>query len=247
VLAGWTDYAFPESIYAATQAGVPPVWPVLEQKQSNGSWKTLGEIGLPAGLTRVMTRDITGWIDPAGGPVRIRTNLQIYWDQIFVAPVADGNGGAMRELPAARASLEHRGFAQEYRPNGKLPIAYDYDRLEPVLVTRWRGKLTRTGDVTELLTADDDRHVVCGPGDEVTAEFDASSLPPLPAGWKRSFVLRSWGYCKDAAPTTLTGGSVGPLPYRGMPQFPYDPAKQPPPTSLLEYERVWNTRPAGRR
>ena len=24
VLAGWTDYAFPQSIYAATQAGVPP-------------------------------------------------------------------------------------------------------------------------------------------------------------------------------------------------------------------------------
>jgi hypothetical protein len=247
VLAGWTDYAFPESIYAATQAGVPTVWPVLEQMQSNGSWKTLGELGLPAGLTRVMTRDITGWIDPAGGPVRIRTNLQIYWDQIFIAPIADGNGNAVRELPVERASLEHRGFAQEYRPNGKLPIAYDYDRLEPVLVTRWRGKLTRTGDVTELLATDDDRHVVCGPGDEVTAEFDASSLPPLPAGWKRSFVLRSWGYCKDTAPTTLTGGSVGPLPYRGMPQFPYDPAKTPPPAALAEYDRVWNTRPAGRR
>lgn len=247
VLAGWTDYAFPESIYAATQAGVPPVWPVLEQKQSNGAWKTLGEIGLPAGLTRVMTRDITGWIDPAGGPVRIRTNLQIYWDQIFVAPVAGGNGNTVRELPVGRATLEHRGFAQEYRPNGKLPIAYDYDRLEPVLVTRWRGKLTRTGDVTELLATDDDRHVVCGPGDEVTAEFDATSLPPLRAGWGRSFVLRSWGYCKDTAPTTLTGGSVGPLPYRAMPQFPYDPAKQPPPASLLEYDRVWNTRPAGRR
>ena len=25
VLAGWTDYPYPESIYAATQAGVPPV------------------------------------------------------------------------------------------------------------------------------------------------------------------------------------------------------------------------------
>ena len=80
----------------------------------------------------------------------------------------------MRELPVSRASLEHRGFTQEYRPDGKLPIAYDYDRLEPVAVTRWSGKLTRTGDVTELLTTDDDRHVVCGPGDEVTAEFDAT-------------------------------------------------------------------------
>jgi hypothetical protein len=116
-----------------------------------------------------------------------------------------------------------------------------------VAVTKWRGRLTRTGDVTELLATDDDRHVICGPGDEVTAEFDASSLPPLPRGWKRSFVLRSWGYCKDAAPTTVTGGSVGPLPHRAMPRFPYDPAKEPLPAALTDYDRIWNTRPAGGR
>ncbi len=246
VLAGWTDYAFPESIYAATQAGIPPIWPVLEQKQSDGTWKSLGEIGLPAGLTRVMTKEITGLIDPAGGPVRIRTNLQIYWDQIFLAPVANVEK-SVRELPVSRATLAYRGFTQEYTPGGKLPIAYDYDRLEPVSVTRWRGKVTKTGDVTELLAADDDRHVVCGPGDEVTAEFDAVSLPPLREGWQRSFVLRTWGYCKDTAPTTLTGGSVGPLPYRAMPQFPYNPMKNPPPAHVIEYDRAWNTRTAGRR
>jgi tetratricopeptide (TPR) repeat protein len=247
VLAGWTDYAFPESIFAATQAGVPTVWPVLEQKQPDGTWKTLGEIGIPAGLTRVMTKEVTGWIDPAGGPVRIRTNLRIYWDQVFVAPTADGLGNSVRELPVSRGSLEHRGFSQEYRPGGKLPIAYDYDRLEPVLVTRWRGKLTRTGDVTELLKETDDRHVLCGPGDEVTAEFDAASLPPVREGWQRSFVLRTWGYVKDTAPTTLTAGQVGPLPHRAMPGFPYDPAKNPPPAHVTEYDRLWNTRPPGRR
>jgi hypothetical protein len=101
--------------------------------------------------------------------------------------------------------------------------------------------------VTELLTNDDDRHVVGGPGDEVTAEFDASGLPELQSGWKRSYVLRNWGYCKDTAPTTLTGGSVGPLPYRAMPRYPYDPVKQPPPPALVEYDRVWNTRTAGQR
>jgi hypothetical protein len=247
VLAGWTDYAFPESIYAATQAGVPPVWPVLEQRQADGSWKVLGEIGLPAGLTRVMTREITGWVDPAGGPVRVRTNLQIYWDQVFVAPAAADVETSVRELAVTRASLEHRGFMQEYRPGGKLPVAYDHDRLEPVAATRWRGRLTRTGDVTELLAAVDDRHVVGGPGDEVTAEFDSTALPPLPPGRKRSFVLRSWGYCKDAAPTTLTGGQVGPLPQRAMSSYPYDAAKDQPPAVLVEYDRIWNTRPAGRR
>ena len=49
------------------------------------------------------------------------------------------------------------------------------------------------------------------------------------------------------SPTTLTGGYVGPLPHRAMPKFPYDPAKDPPPAHMTEYDRAWNTRPAGRR
>ena len=245
VLTGWIDYPFPEAIYASTQAGIPTTAPQLEQKQADGTWKTLGELGFPAGLTRTMTADVTGWIDPKGGPVRIRSNLQIYWDQVFVAPLIEKPEFAVRETPVTRASLEHRGFVQEFRPGGKFPIAYDYDRLEPVAVTHWKGRFTRTGDVTELLTATDDRHVICGPGDEVTAEFAAG--PPPPRDWKRSFVLRTWGYCKDMAPTTLTSGMVSPLPHRGMPHYPYDPAKNPVTLTLTEYDRVWNTRPAGRR
>jgi hypothetical protein len=45
----------------------------------------------------------------------------------------------------------------------------------------------------------------------------------------------------------LTGGSVGPLPHRAMPSFPYDPVKNPSPAHVSEYDRVWNTRPAGTR
>jgi hypothetical protein len=247
VLAGWTDYPYPESIYAATQAGVPTIAPTLEQRQSDGTWKNLGEIGFPAGLTRVMTADIAGWIDPRGGVVRIRTNLRIYWDQLFIAPLADGNPAMRHSQPVAAASLEHRGFAREHMPGGKLPIAYEYDRLESVSVTQWRGRFTRIGDVTELLRDEDDRHVICGPGDEVTVEFDASTATELKLGWKRSFVLRSWGYCKDTALTTVSGANVGPLPYRGMPQYPYDLAKHPPPAAVAEYDRTWNTRPAGKR
>ena len=138
VLAGWTDYAFPESIYAATQAGIPPIWPVLEQKQRDGTWKSLGEIGLPAGLTRVMTKEITGWIDPAGGPVRIRTNLQTYWAQVFVPPSPMGWQFSARTTGVA-GSLSHRGFTQEYSPGGNCPSRYDYDRLEPVSATPWRA------------------------------------------------------------------------------------------------------------
>ncbi|MCE9565070.1 MAG: FG-GAP-like repeat-containing protein [Planctomycetes bacterium] len=247
VLAGWTDYPYPESIYAATQADVPTIAPILEQKQADGTWKNLGEIGFPAGLTRVMTADVTGWIDPNGGSVRIRTNIRIYWDQLFIAPLADTKPATPFSCSLVSASLEHRGFAREHMPGGKLPIAYDYDRLESVSVSQWKGNFTRLGDVTELLREQDDRHVICGPGDEVTVEFDAATPPELKTGWKRSFVLRSWGYCKDTALTTVTGANVSPLPYRGMPHYPYDPVKHPPPATVTEYDRTWNTRPAGKR
>lgn len=240
VLAGWTDYAFPEAIYAATQAGVPMRFPVVEQRLADGTWLSLGEPGFPAGLSRVMVWPLPAAYDPQGGPLRIRTNLQITWDQVFVAARQDG--GQVHELDLEQARLAFRGIAQEIRPDGRGSVAYDHDRIESVNVTRWQGRLTRQGDVTPLLRAIDDQHVIAGPGDEVTISFDARSLPPLAAGWVRSFVLRTAGYCKDAAPTTLTGGRVMPIPYRAMPGFPYDPALYP--EHLAEYDRTWNTRPA---
>ena len=235
MLAGWTEYPFPEAMIAAGQAGVELLPPVLEQRRANGAWKPVADLGFPAGLSRVMTKEVTGLLDPAGGPLRIRTNMQVFWDRIELAPLAELP--PVRSLAVSRAELEVRGFAQEIG-GGNLPTAYDYDRRESVSVTRWKGRLTKLGDVTELLAAKDDRHVVCGPGDEVSVRFDARSLPPVPAGFERSFVLRTHGYCKDTAPTTMAGGRVGPLPYAGMPTYPYDV----PPKHVAEYDAAWNTR-----
>src|SRR5205807_728609 len=89
-MAGWTDYPYPESIWAATQAGVALQPPVLERRDADGKWQEIiADAGFPAGLPRMATVDVTGKL---GGPscvVRLRTNMQIYWDQIFVAPVVD--------------------------------------------------------------------------------------------------------------------------------------------------------------
>ena len=59
-------------------------------------------------------------------------------------------------------------------------------------------------------------------------------------------MLRSWGYCKDTAPTTLTAGQVARC-RTGMPAYPYDPKKNLPPAAVVEYDQKWNTRPAGAR
>lgn len=246
ILSGWTDYAYPESILAATQAGVPILWPVLEQRDADGSWRHVCDLGMPAGLPRVMTVPLPSPFDPAAGPLRIRTNLQIFWDHLILAPeIAPPDRNkipVIHTLPVQKAVLEHRGFYREWNAGDGSPQRYDPDQLEAIPISRWQGRLTRTGDVTELLQAADDLFVLAGPGDVVTLAFDAASLPPLPPHWQRSFILRAWGYSKDTAPTTLTGGQIEPLPYRAMPHYPYDPSQHPPPARQNEYHLRWNTR-----
>lgn len=242
VLAGWTEYPYPESMYAATRAGVALKPPVLEQLDpASGKWEPVCDLGFPAGLPRVMTRPL-----PAlkSAKLRIATNMQVFWDQIYLARVADpGADIAIASLEVAHANLAARGFVQEVYPNGRRPVAYDDSKTEPVSVLKWSDNLTRLGAVTDLLRAADDRFVLCGPGDEITVRFDAADLPPVRAGRVRSFVLRTRGYCKDTAPTTVTGGAVGPLPFRAMPNYPDFGTTKPPATDA---ER-WQTRPAAGR
>ena len=52
-LAGWTDYPYPESIWAATQAGILLLPPTLERLDDKGRWQTvIADAGFPAGLPR---------------------------------------------------------------------------------------------------------------------------------------------------------------------------------------------------
>ncbi len=248
-LAGWTDYPYPESIWAATQAGVPLQAPVLERQQPDGTWKTLdAEAGFPAGLPRMTTLDVSGKLTGPQCILRLRTNMHVFWDQIFLAPVLPTSKENVRisSVPVGNAILEERGCLQEFSPDGKQPTIYDYHRLEKVPVNIQAGRLTRLGDVTELLQERDDRFVIFGPGDEITVKFAARKLPPLPAGWKRSFVLRTAGYSKSSGPFIETGDTVEPLPFQKMSRFPYDPEETYPRTPRHEeYRRRYNTRQVG--
>ena len=147
-------------------------------------------------------------------------------------------------LEVKDATLSARGLLKEYSPDGREPTVYDYHRLDAFPVSRLSGRITRYGDVTELLRATDDRFVIFGPGDELSVRFDPGRLPRLPNGWQRSFVLRTWGYCKDASPFTAHGDTVGPLPFRAMGNYPYRADEKHP---HAEYDRRWNTRAVGRR
>jgi len=259
-LAGWTDYPYPESIWAATQAGVALQPPTLERLGPDGKWQTLmTDMGFPAGLPRMMTVDVTGKLCGAACVVRLRTNMNVYWDQIFVAPVLErisaaavGQGvGSSRflrttTLEVADAQLEARGCAQEFSPDGHKPTIYDHDRRDLVPMSRMSGRLTRLGPVGELLRARDDRFVIFRQGEEITVRFDARHLPALPKGWTRSFVLRTWGYTKDCGPFTATRETIEPLPFQHMSKYPYGPDEHYPNDAFhQEYLERYNTRQVG--
>jgi hypothetical protein len=97
--------------------------------------------------------------------------------------------------------------------------------------------------VRELLAATDDMFVVSPPGDEVAVSFDARGLRPLPAGWTRSYLLFADGFSKEMDIHSASPDVLGPLPYHGMPAYPYaPPAAYPMTPARAAYLERYNTR-----
>jgi hypothetical protein len=124
--------------------------------------------------------------------------------------------------------------------------SFNYNQVSAT--TMWNptpGNYTRYGDVKPLLAEVDDRMVIMGSGDEIQLRFTAAALPPLPAGWKRDFLLLVDGWAKDADANTAFSQTVLPLPFHGMSSYPY-PAGQSYPRDPIhdEYQKEYNTRPA---
>ncbi len=248
-LAGWVEYPYSQTNYAAATAGVALRPPVLERQKPDGSWMILNPCpGYPAGLPRMMTLDLSGKLGGEKCVLRLTSNMECYWDQAFVALAEETAKVRITPLPVARAELRDRGYLREVSPDGRLPLLYEYEYVDPAPLARMDGLLTRHGDVVKLLTVDDDQVCTVGPGDEARLEFEAKSLPELPEGWTRSYVLRSIGYCKDADPFTAGSDSIGPLPWRGMPEYPFSTRLERQRDPVYEaYLREYQTRPAGSR
>jgi hypothetical protein len=115
---------------------------------------------------------------------------------------------------------------------------------------RWNqhpGLYTKLGDVLPLVSAIDDRFVILGAGDALSVRFDATTLPPLPSGWRRDFLVFLDGWAKDRDPNTLEALFVEPLPFHGMSGYPYRADERfPDDEEHMAWRREWNTRPAKR-
>ena len=245
LLDGFTEYFTANSMYAAYQANIAVAAPYIEAQQADGSWqRVIDDMGFPAGLPRTITVDLTGKIKPGTRKIRIVTNLQIYWDQALIDNSALDEQVRTAEIPLAAARLHFHGYprADESRFPGDLNYTYENVSLTGPYA-RHIGSYTRYGDVLPLLKKADDKFVVFGSGEEVMLDFDPSSLPKLPAGWKRDYLFYANGFVKDMDFYAADAFTVDPLPFHKMGTYPEPPRSEYPlDASSLQYLLEYNTR-----
>jgi hypothetical protein len=248
VLNGWVDWADGSTFLRASQTGHGLVFPYLQVKDAAGQWKTVVEdMGIPSGKPKTIAVDLTGKFLSDSRELRIVTNLCVYWDDIFLIDDARAPETRLTALNASSADLHFRGFSRAViDPARQQPERFVYSEVRPV--SNWNptpGMYTRYGDVAPLVQHADDRMVIMGSGDELTLEYPAASLPSLPAGWTRDFLLKVDGWAKDADANTAFSENVLPLPFHAMSGYPYKPNEHfPHDKEHATYLRDYLTRPA---
>ncbi|WP_041973430.1 FG-GAP-like repeat-containing protein [Pyrinomonas methylaliphatogenes] len=249
VLTGWTDYAFSSDNVAASQRGLSLRPPRLEAKDAHGRWRTVIEdMGIPVGRPQAIVIELGDKLRPGEREVRITTNMRIYWDQILVAEESPATRVSSVRLDPVSAELRWRGFSAAISPDGREPFGYDYDRVS--FASPWKlmpGRYTREGDVRALLLKTDDMFVISRSGDEIALSFSAERLPPLPRGWKRTFLLFADGFSKEMDINSASPDQVAPLPFHGMKSYPYAwPEHYPNTEAHRRYLERYNTRVVAR-
>ncbi len=207
---GWVEYPYSQTVFAAWQAGADYSPPTLEARTEAG-WQVVHEhFGYPAGMPREMALPLDA-LPPGTTALRLRSNLEIYWDQlsvVYAEPPGDALIAAHRVAPE-RARLAKTGFARRDTLAQRRPW-YDYQRRSAFWDTEYPdGYYTRLGPVDPLVDEADDALALIGPGEELDLAFAA---PPPVDGARRVVVLDIRGFAKDMDLYTDTGGRVGPLP-----------------------------------
>jgi VCBS repeat protein/ASPIC/UnbV protein len=215
----------------------------LEVPDGRGGWVVAQDnLGFPAGRKKTMLVDLTNAFRP-GTPrrVRLRTNLEIYWDAIEWARGApDAPLKTVRLAPAA-ADLHYRGYSVIDRAYPGAPEVPDYARIAGTK-QRWRdliGYYTRFGDVRELLERIDDRYVIMNSGDEMSFRF--KEPPPPPTGWVRDFVIMGDGWIKDGDYNSTFSKTVLPLPYHAKQEYTTTPGSLEDEWTYRQHPDDWQT------
>lgn len=245
-LTGWifpTDASINFSISQSGKTELIP--PEVQVSGHDGEWITVDRPGFPMGKDKTVISFIPGHLISNGSKVRIVTNMDIHWDQIFFAGRVTGSPLKVSLLRPVSADLHYRGFSATYRKGGRYgPHWFDYYRVNTE--TKWRdltGIYTRYGNVLPLLKEIDNQYIISNAGDEITVSFDVPEIASGNDHIKRTFFIRSVGWVKDGDMNTATGNRVEPLPFHGMKSYPYwDEKYYPADPDLKRYNRKYNTR-----
>jgi len=200
----------------------------VEVPDEKGGWRVAqSNLGFPAGRKKTVLFNLTDIFRP-GIPhrVRIRTNLEIYWDHLeWAVGLPDAPVKMVRLTPSA-ADLHYRGYSVIKRPeSGAAPEVPDYYQLFSTKQS-WRdleGYYTRFGEVRELLQGIDDRYVIVASGDELSLRFSEETSPP--PGFVRDFILMGDGWIKDGDYNSTFSRTVLPLPHHAQREYETPPGK----------------------
>jgi hypothetical protein len=215
----------------------------LEVPDNHGGWRTAkGNLGFPAGRNKTCLIDLTG-LFPAGSThkLRLRTNLEVYWDAIQWAKGAPAAPLKITQLTPAMADLHYRGYSVIHQANQSSPEIPDYQHLAATTQI-WRdlsGYYTRYGDVRELLARTDDRYVIMNAGDELALRF-GEPAPPAP-GYVRDYVLAGDGWIKDGDYNSTYSATVLPYPYHARQVYDTPPGRLEDEWVVRHHPEDWQT------
>jgi hypothetical protein len=213
----------------------------MEVPDGKGGWVVVRpNLGFPAGRKKICLFDLANVFRP-GAPrrLRLRTNLEIFWDSIeWAKGISDTRSTTVRLNPVV-ADLHYRGYSVIDKPNSSSPEVPLYTQMSSSKQV-WRdlvGYYTRFGDVRELLGKIDDRYVIMNAGDEMSLRFPAQ--PPPPAGWVRDYVFMGDGWIKDGDYNSTFSKTVLPLPYHAKQQYNTAPGRLEDEWVYKKYPEDW--------
>lgn len=221
-------------------------FPIIQVINKKGEWETvIQNLGFPMGKDKTVIADLSGKFLSNDHRVKIKTNMEIYWDQIFFSNSNPNTPMEITKLNPDTAEIHYRGFSRSYKKGGRYgPHWFDYYDVDKA--NKWRdltGNYTRYGDVLSLLKESDNKYIISNAGDETSINFSVDKFPKLKPGWKRDFLIHSVGWVKDGDINTAFGQTVLPLPFHGMESYP--PSENdiyPNNLDLRKYHKEYNTR-----
>lgn len=242
---GWIHPTDSSINVALGHSGYPPPKGIaLETPDAQGRWSAARpDLGFPEGKVKTILIDLNGVFKP-GAPrkLRLRTNLEVYWDAIRWAAGISHAEPKITHLQATTAELRYRGFSVVKAADASSPeLPQSYDQLEGV-VPKWRdleGYYTRFGDVKPLLARVDDRYVIMNAGDEMRLTFAA--LPAPSAGMTRDFVLIGDGWVKDGDYNTTFSRTVLPAPTHASAAYSRPPTRLEDDPVYRQHRNDWQT------